>query len=169
MQRHTTKKETIELINALRTEVPGICIRTTLMVGFPGETEDDFNELMDFVREVKFDRMGAFTYCEEEGTYAALNYKDTITDEIKQKRLDQLMLLQEEISTKLCTDKIGKTYKIIIDRIEGEYYIGRTEHDSPEVDCEVLIKQSQNELTIGNFYNVEITDATEYDLYAKLI
>lgn len=169
MQRHTTKQETIQLIQALRREVPGICIRTTLMVGFPGETENDFNELIDFVKEAKFDRMGAFTYCEEEGTYAALNYPDDINEEIKQERLDRLMLLQEQISSELCAKKIGNTYKVIIDRIEGDYYIGRTEHDSPEVDCEVLIHKSEGNIQVGNFYKAEITDATEYDLYAKLL
>ena len=169
MQRHTSKQETIQLIQALRREVPGICIRTTLMVGFPGETENDFNELINFVKEAKFDRMGAFTYCEEEGTYAALNYPDDINEEIKQERLDRLMLLQEQISSELCAKKIGNTYKVIIDRIEGDYYIGRTEHDSPEVDCEVLIHKSEGNIQVGNFYKAEITDATEYDLYAKLL
>jgi ribosomal protein S12 methylthiotransferase len=169
MQRHTSKQETIHLIQALRREVPGICIRTTLMVGFPGETEDDFIELIEFVKEAKFDRMGAFTYCEEEGTYAALNYPDDINEEIKQERLDRLMLLQEQISSELCAKKIGNTYKVIIDRIEGDYYIGRTEHDSPEVDCEVLIHKSEGNIQVGNFYKAEITDATEYDLYAKLL
>jgi ribosomal protein S12 methylthiotransferase len=113
--------------------------------------------------------MGAFTYCEEEGTYAALNYPDDINEEIKQERLDRLMLLQEQISSELCAKKIGNTYKVIIDRIEGDYYIGRTEHDSPEVDCEVLIHKSEGNIQVGNFYKAEITDATEYDLYAKLL
>ncbi len=168
MKRHTTKEETLNLLSALRTEVPGICIRTTLMVGFPGETDEDFAELIDFVRQAKFDRMGAFAYCEEEGTFAAINYEDNVPEETKQKRLDQLMLLQEEISTKLCAEKIGNSYKVIVDRVEGDYYIGRTEHDSPEVDCEVLIHKSEGNLQVSNFYQVEITDATEYDLYAKL-
>ena len=165
MKRHTTKKETLELLAAMRKEVPGITIRTTLMVGFPGETEEDFNELMDFVKEIRFDRMGAFAYSEEESTYAAEHYTDDIPEEVKQERLDRLMSLQESISADLCAEKVGKTYKTIIDRIEGEYYIGRTEHDSPEVDCEVLIPINEYELKIGNFYNVKITNADEYDLY----
>ena len=169
MQRHTTKKETIDLINAMRKEVPGITIRTTLMVGFPGETEEDFNELMEFVKDVRFDRMGAFAYSEEEGTYAAEHYEDNIPQEVKEQRLDQLMTLQEEISAQLCAEKVGKSFKTVIDRVEGEYYIGRTEHDSPEVDCEVLIPVAEHQLEIGHFYNVAITDADEYDLYGTLI
>ena len=169
MKRHTTKKDTIDLLAAMRKEVPGITIRTTLMVGFPGETEEDFEELLEFVKETRFDRMGAFAYSEEEGTYAAEHYEDDVPEEVKQERLDRLMLLQEGISAELCTEKIGKTYKTIIDRIEGEYYIGRTEHDSPEVDCEVLIPNNEYKLGIGNFYNVKITDADEYDLYGSLV
>lgn len=169
MKRHTTKKETIELLAAMRKEVPGITIRTTLMVGFPGETEEDFNELLEFVKETRFDRMGAFAYSEEESTYAAEHYTDDVPEEVKQERLDRLMSLQEGISAELCAEKVGKTYKTIIDRIEGEYYIGRTEHDSPEVDCEVLIPIQDNNLEIGNFYNVKITNADEYDLYGVLI
>ena len=169
MHRNTTKQETLDLIAALRREVPGICIRTTLMVGFPGETEEDFNELMEFTRQVRFDRMGAFAYCEEEGTFAANNYTDDIPEEVKQERLDRLMLLQERISAELCTEKVGKNFKVIIDRREGDYFVGRTEHDSPEVDCEVLIHKNEGELQIGNFYNVTITAAEEYDLYGVLI
>ena len=169
MHRNTTKQETLDLIAALRREVPGICIRTTLMVGFPGETEEDFNELMEFTRQVRFDRMGAFAYCEEEGTFAANNYTDDIPEEVKQERLDRLMLLQERISAELCTEKVGKNFKVIIDRREGDYFVGRTEHDSPEVDCEVLIHKNEGELQIGSFYNVTITAAEEYDLYGVLI
>lgn len=169
MHRNTTKQETLELIAALRQEVPGICIRTTLMVGFPGETEEDFNELMEFTRQVRFDRMGAFAYCEEEGTFAANNYKDDVPEEVKQDRLDRLMLLQEGISAELCAEKVGKNFKVIVDRREGDYFIGRTEHDSPEVDCEVLIHKSEGELQAGHFYNVNITAAEEYDLYGTLI
>ena len=169
MHRHTTKEETLHLIQALRTEVPGITIRTTLMVGFPGETEEDFEELMEFVKETKFDRMGAFAYSEEEGTYAANHYTDDVPQEVKEERLDRLMSLQEEISAELCAKKIGNTYKTIIDRIEGEYYIGRTQHDSPEVDCEVLIPTADNDLKIGEFYNARITGADEYDLYGELV
>ena len=168
MHRNTTKQETLELIAALRREVPGICIRTTLMVGFPGETEEDFNELMEFTRQARFDRMGAFAYCEEEGTFAANNYEDDVPEEVKQDRLDQLMLLQEGISAELCAEKVGNSYKVVIDRKEGDYYIGRTEHDSPEVDCEVLIHQNEGNLQFGNFYNVTITAAEEYDLYGTL-
>ena len=168
MHRNTTKQETLELIAALRREVPGICIRTTLMVGFPGETEEDFNELMESTRQARFDRMGAFAYCEEEGTFAANNYEDDVPEEVKQDRLDRLMLLQEGISAELCAEKVGNSYKVVVDRKEGDYYIGRTEHDSPEVDCEVLIHQNEGDLQFGNFYNVTITAAEEYDLYGTL-
>ena len=168
MHRNTTKQETLDLRTALRREVPGICIRTTLMVGFPGETEEDFNELMEFTRQARFDRMGAFAYCEEEGTFAANNYEDDVPEEVKQERLDRLMLLQEGISAELCAEKVGNSYKVVIDRKEGDYYIGRTEHDSPEVDCEVLIHQNEGDLQFGNFYNVTITAAEEYDLYGTL-
>lgn len=169
MRRHTTKEEILQLLEIMRKEVPDICIRTTLMVGFPGETEQDFEELIDFVRKVRFDRMGAFAYSEEEGTYAELHYKDDVPEETKQKRLDELMEIQETISTELCAEKIGKTLKVIIDRIEGNYYIGRTEFDSPEVDCEVLISTSERELHIGHFYDVTIISAEEYDLYGTIV
>lgn len=167
MQRHTSKKETLELLQAMRREVPGICIRTTLMVGFPGETEADFEELLDFVRTIRFDRMGAFAYSEEEGTYAAKHYADDIPEDVKQERLDRLMTLQEGISAELCAEKVGRTFKTIIDRQEGDYYIGRTEYDSPEVDCEVLIPADE-ELQLGNFYLVTINKAEEYDLYGYI-
>ncbi len=168
MQRHITKEETLDLIALMRREVPGIHLRTTLMVGFPGETEEEFAELVDFVKEVRFERMGAFAYCEEEGTYAAENFSDDVPEEVKEARLDKIMTLQEQISAELGTEKIGKTFdKVIIDREEGDYYIGRTEYDSPEVDCEVLIHKKDGELSIGEFYTVEITDADEYDLYGK--
>lgn len=166
MQRHITKQETIDLLAAMRREVPGIAIRTTLMVGFPGESDADFEELMAFVRDARFDRMGAFAYSEEEGTYAAEHYTDDVPDEVKQNRLDRIMLLQEDIATELSEEKVGKTLRVIIDREEGDYYIGRTEADSPEVDCEVLIAKNANHpLTIGNFYQVEITDYEEFDLF----
>lgn len=164
MRRNTTKAETLELIEAMRREVPGINIRTTLMVGFPGETEADFEELMDFVEKVRFDRMGAFAYSEEEGTFAAEQYEDDVPAEVKEERLDRLMTLQEGISAALCAEKIGKTYKTIIDRIEGEFYIGRTQYDSPDVDCEVLISRD-HKLEIGQFYDIKVTDADEYDVY----
>lgn len=168
MLRPVTKEETYALVEKIRREVPGICLRTTMMVGFPGETDKDFDELMEFVRWARFDRLGAFAYSEEEGTYAALNYKDRISKKKKQERLDTLMAVQQRISTNLNYDKVGNTYKVIIDRIEGDYHIGRTEYDSPEVDTEVLIAVAEGELSIGSFYNVEITDATEFDLMGRL-
>ena len=169
MQRHTTRQETLDLIATMRREVPDICLRTTLMVGFPGETDAEFDELMDFVREVRFDRMGAFAYSEEEGTYAATHYTDDVPEEVKSQRLDRLMALQEIIMAEKEAEEVGKTYKTIIDRVEGEYYIGRTEKNSPEVDCEVLIPTVDGPLTIGNFYQVRITDADEVDLYGEVV
>ena len=169
MRRHITKEETYRLIERLRKEVPGIHLRTTLMVGFPGETEDDFNELKDFVRTVRFDRMGAFAYSEEEGTYAAEQYEDNVSPEIKQQRLDELMDIQEGISAELGAEKIGKVLKVIIDRIEGDYYVGRTEYDSPEVDPEVLLPCKEKKLEIGNFYDARITSSDDYDLYATVM
>ncbi len=165
MRRHITKAQTYELIRRFREEVPGIHLRTTLMVGHPGETEDDFNELLDFVREAQFDRMGAFAYSEEEGTYSAIHYKDDITEETKQARLDKLMAVQQRISAGLAARKVGTTLKVMIDRVEGDYYIGRTEYDSPEVDPEVLIPVSDGELRIGEFCLVDITDSDDFDLY----
>ena len=165
MQRHITKEETIDLIAAMRREVPGITIRTTLMVGFPGETEEDFNELLDFVRQARFDRMGAFAYSEEEGTYA-----DDVPEDIKDERLDQLMTIQEGIAAELSEEKVGQTFRVIIDRREGDYFIGRTEHDSPEVDCEVLINANEQQLlTIGSFYNVRINDFEGFDLFGEVV
>lgn len=169
MQRHVSKEDTYRLIEQFRKEVPGIHLRTTLMVGHPGETEEDFEELKDFVRKTRFDRMGAFTYSEEEGTYAAKHYEDSIPQEIKQARLDELMDIQQGISAELSAAKIAKQFKVIIDRIEGDYYIGRTEFDSPEVDPEVLIKHTDSPLVIGNFYQIEVTDADEFDIYGKVI
>ena len=164
MKRHVSKVETIELLKKIRKEVPGIHLRTTLMVGFPGETEEDFQELLDFVREMKFERMGAFTYSEEDGTYGAAHYNDDISPEVKQQRLDQLMALQQEIATEVEAKKVGETLLTIIDRKEGEYYVGRTEFCSPEVDPEVLIS-TDKKLKVGNFYEVEITNSDEFDLY----
>lgn len=169
MRRYVNKEDTYQLIEKLRREVPGIHIRTTLMVGFPGEGEDEFEELKAFVRWAKFERMGAFAYCEEEGTYAAKHFKDEIPEEVKQSRLSELMELQQEISAEVQAQKIGQKMKIIIDRQEGEYYVGRTEFDSPEVDPEVLIPISDGTLRRGSFYTVEITDADDFDLYAKRI
>ncbi len=169
MRRRINKEETYELIEKLRREVPGIYLRTTLMVGFPGETDADFKELVDFVKKVRFERMGAFAYSEEDGTYAALHYIDDIPNETKQQRLNTLMAIQEDISAELNESKIGKTFKVIIDRIEGNYYVGRTEYDSPEVDPEVLIPCENKELIIGNFYQVEIQSTDDFDLYGLVI
>ena len=168
MHRHVTKKETMELIQAIREKVPGIHIRTTLLVGFPGETEEDFQELMEFVKWAKFERMGAFAYSEEEGTYSAKHYEDDVPEEVKQSRLDQLMALQQDISAEVEAEKVGKVLKVIIDRKEGDYYIGRTEFCSPEVDPEVLIPATKR-LRVGNFYDVKITSSEEFDLYGELI
>lgn len=168
MRRHITSDETYRLIERLRSEVPGIHLRTTLMVGFPGETEDDFARLKQFVRDVRFERMGAFAYSEEDGTYAAEHYEDNVPQEVKQARLDELMSIQQEISAEKAAEKVGKAYKVIIDRKEGEYYVGRTEYDSPEVDPEVLIKAGTRQLTIGDFYEVKMSDADDFDLYGEV-
>lgn len=165
MLRHVDKRQTLDLIRTIREKVPGIHLRTTLMTGFPGEDEQAFEELKDFVREAKFERMGAFAYCEEEGTYAAKNYEDEIPQEVKEARLDELMAIQENVALKSNQSKIGKTLKVIIDKEDTDYYIGRTEFDSPEVDPEVLIKKDRP-LTIGEFYQAEITDALPYELIA---
>ena len=161
--------ETYKLIEQFREEVPGIHLRTTLMVGHPGETEADFEELKEFVRKVRFDRMGAFAYSEEEGTYAAAEYEDSIPQEVKQARLDELMSIQQGISGELSAEKVGRQMKVIIDRLEGEYYIGRTEFDSPEVDPEVLIERGDRALHIGNFYHVEIVNSDDFDLFGRII
>ena len=169
MRRHVNKSETYDLIEKFRREVPGIHLRTTLMVGFPGETEEDFAELKEFVQKARFDRMGAFAYSEEEGTYAAETYEDSIPQEVKQARLDELMAIQQGISAELSNAKIGQEYKVIIDRKEGEYYIGRTQFDSPEVDPEVLIKAEGKRLFSGRFYQVRITNADDFDLFGEII
>lgn len=169
MRRHVTKEETYRLIEQFRKEVPGIHLRTTLMVGHPGETEADFEELKEFVRQVRFDRMGAFAYSEEEGTYAASQYEDEIPQKVKETRLDELMAIQQEISSSLSAAKIGQQMKVIIDRQEGDYYIGRTEFDSPEVDPEVLIEQDGQSLQIGEFYLVEIIDSDDFDLFGRIV
>ena len=169
MQRHVTKAETYELIERLRREVPGIHIRTTLMVGFPGETDEDFEELKAFVKWARFERMGAFAYSEEEGTPSERDYEDDVPEEIKQRRLDGLMRIQQNISAELEAEKVGTTQRIIVDRKEGAYYVGRTEYCSPEVDPEVLIPASERDLTIGEFYDVVVTDSEEFDLYGSTI
>ena len=167
MHRHVNKQQTIDFIKRLRREVPGMHIRTTLMVGFPGETDDDFEQLMEFVKEARFERMGAFAYSHEEGTYAGEHYEDDVPEEVKQERLDRLMDLQQQISAEIEAEKVGKVMQVIIDRKEGEYFIGRTEFCSPEVDPEVLIL-SEDELEIGEFYDVRITGSEEFDLYAEI-
>ena len=164
MQRHVTKAETYDLITKMRKEVPGIHLRTTLMVGFPGETDEDFQELIEFTKWARFERMGAFAYSEEDGTYSAEHYKDDVPAEVKQQRLDRLMRLQQHISAEIEAAKIGQILKVIIDRKEGDWYVGRSEFCSPEVDPEVLIPASE-QLTIGEFYDVKVTDAEEFDLY----
>lgn len=169
MHRHVSKQETIDLLKTIRERVPGIHIRTTLMVGFPGETQEDFHELLEFVRTQRFERMGAFAYSEEEGTYSANNYEDDVPAEVKQRRLDELMILQQEISADVEAEKVGKILKVIIDRKEGDYYIGRTEFCSPEVDPEVLIKAGEKRLRVGCFYNVKITQSEEFDLYGEVV
>lgn len=167
MRRNVTKEQTLDFVKSIREKVPGIHIRTTLMVGFPGETEEDFKELMDFVRWSRFERMGAFAYSHEEGTYGAKHYKDDVPEDVKQCRLNKLMALQQDISAEIEAEKVGKTLKVIIDRKEGDYYVGRSEFCSPDVDPEVLIKAGKR-LRVGNFYNVLITDSDEFDLYGEV-
>lgn len=168
MRRNIGKEETIELLQAIRREVPGIYLRTTLMVGFPGETDEEFNELVQFVKDMKFERMGAFAYSEEEGTYAAEHYADDIDDETKQARLGLLMRVQQRVAEEVGAASIGKTMQVVVDREEGNYYIGRTQYDSPEVDPEVLLLKEENDVEIGQYYMVEITSADEFDLYGKV-
>ena len=167
MRRHITRRETLDLLERLRREVPGIHIRTTLMVGFPGEGEQEFEELMDFVREARFERMGAFAYSEEGGTWAAQNLNDDIPQEVKQERLQQLMELQEDISLEIQEQKVGQTLRVMVDREEDDYYIGRTEWDSPEVDPEVLITKDKP-LVIGEFVPVHITQALPFELIGRI-
>ena len=164
MQRHITKQETYDLIETMRREVPGICLRNTLMVGFPGETDEDFRELLDFVRWARFERMGAFAYSEEEGTPSAKLYEDDVPEEVKQQRLDRLMRLQQNIAAEMEAEKVGQVMRVIIDRQEGDFFVGRTEYCSPEIDPEVLIAASE-QLTVGQFYDVKMTDSEEFDLY----
>ena len=169
MLRHVTCKETEELLARIRKEVPGIHLRTTLMVGFPGETEEDFQFLVDFVKRQRFERMGAFAYSEEDGTYSARHYEDDVPADVKQSRLDALMAVQEEITTEIQEEKVGKVLKVVIDREEGDYYVGRTEYDSPEVDLEVLIAVDSCEMKVGKFYNVKIKSASVYELIGELV
>lgn len=169
MRRHIDMESTYRLIERLRSEVPGIHLRTTLMVGFPGESDKEFEELKQFVKWARFERMGAFAYSEEDGTYAAKHFKDDVPDEVKQSRLSKLMALQQEISADVQNQKIGQVLSVIIDRKEGDYYVGRTQYDSPEVDPEVLIPISDGNLRIGCFYDMEIVDSDDFDLYAKRV
>lgn len=168
MRRNVSSKETIELIRRIRDEVPGIHLRTTLLTGFPGESEADFEALMNFVKTMRFERMGAFPYSEEEGTYSALHYDDDIPFEVKQARVDQLMEIQQQISEELNRAKIGSVLRVIIDREEGDCYVGRTEFDSPEVDPEVLISKHKI-LNIGEFYEVKIVDAEAFELMGEVL
>lgn len=169
MHRHVTKRETIDLIKEIRRRVPGIALRTTLMVGFPGETDADFEELVEFVKWARFERMGAFAYSEEEGTYSATHYEDDVPGDEKQRRLDELMAVQQGISEEIESEFVGQVMQVIIDRKEGNYYIGRTQYSSPEVDPEVLIPVSDGRLRVGAFYNVQITDSDEFDLMGKRV
>ena len=169
MKRRHTKAEALALIEKLRRAIPDIALRTTLLVGYPGETEEDFQELMEFVRDTKFDRLGVFPYSEEEGTYSASRLKDDVPEEVKHDRVDRIMSLQERISLENNARRIGSRMRVIVDRKEGDFYIGRSEYDSPEVDQEILIPVSDHRLYRGRFYNVRITGADEYDLYAELV
>lgn len=168
MRRHITREEQDALIRRIREEVPGICLRTTLLVGHPGETEEDFEQLKAWVKEMRFDRMGAFAYSNEEGTYAYKHYQDDIPDSVKNARVEEIMAIQQEVSATLMAQIVGSTERVLIDREEGDYYIGRTQYDSPEVDCEVLIKKGEKQIHVGEFYNATITKAEEFDLYAEI-
>lgn len=170
MRRHITRTEQDALLKKIRERVPGICIRTTLLVGHPGETEADFEEMKTWVREMRFERMGCFAYSDEEGTYANKHYQDDVPQEVKDARVEELMAIQQEISGELMAQKTGTIQRVIIDRKDGDYWIGRTQYDSPEVDCEVLITVSGKQLpVIGDFYDVKITKAEEFDLYGEII
>ncbi|MBR1481157.1 MAG: 30S ribosomal protein S12 methylthiotransferase RimO [Paludibacteraceae bacterium] len=173
MRRHITRAEQDELLARIRREVPGICLRTTLLVGHPGETPEDFEELKQWVRTQRFDRLGAFAYSDEEGTYANRHYNDDVPEEVKQQRLSDIMAIQQDIAAELSAAKVGTVQRVIIDRHEGDYYIGRTQYDSPEVDCEVLIPATDdntntNPIKTGRFYNVRIIRADEFDLYGTI-
>ena len=169
MKRRHTKAEAVELVNKLRKAIPDIALRTTLLVGYPGESDEDFAELMEFVKTTKFDRLGVFPYSEEEGTYSATRLKDDVADEVKQERVDRIMRLQERVSLENNAKRIGQTMRVIIDRREGDFYIGRSEYDSPEVDQEIIIDSGAKRLYRGRFYDVQITDCEDYDLFASLV
>jgi len=168
MKRGHTKDEGLKLIQKIRSKIPDIAIRTTMLVGHPGEDEIAFNELYDAVKEIRFDRLGVFTYSHEEGTYSFKKYDDSIPSEIKRERADKLMRLQQRISLEYNEDRIGSIHKVLIDKHEGEYFVGRTQYDSPEIDNEVLIKDSEKKVRIGSFFDIKITDASEFDLYGSL-
>lgn len=175
MRRHITRAEQDRLLDTIREKVPGVCLRTTLLVGHPGETEEDFRELCDWVEKQQFDRLGAFAYSEEDGTYAARHYKDDVPEDVKQERVAEIMRIQQGISAKKMAEKVGTVVRVLTDRVEGDYIIGRTESDSPEVDCEVLINNPtptratrEGEMRIGAFYDVKIERAEEFDLYGTL-
>jgi ribosomal protein S12 methylthiotransferase len=168
MRRGITREKTEALIEKMRETVPGIAIRTTLISGYPGETEEDFQEMYDWVKRSRFDRLGIFTYSHEENTHA-YNAEDDVPEEVKRERADKIMELQSGISYELNQEKIGKTYKVLFDKVEGDYFIGRTEFDSPEVDNEVLVKKENTYIRLGDFTNVKITNADHYDLYGEVI
>ena len=168
MRRHVAGEETRALVRRIKDEVPGVALRTTMMTGYPGETEEDFCQLKDFISEVRFDKLGVFTYSHEEGTYAWRKFNDDVPEEVKQARADELMALQQEISAGLLQEKTGQELKVIIDRKEGEFYIGRSEYDSPEVDGEVFVT-SEKDLDPGSFQIVRITKADDYDLYGEIV
>lgn len=169
MKRHVTKEQTYALMNKIREEVPGIHLRTTMLVGFPGETDEDFEELKQFVKEMRFERLGAFPYSPEEDTYSYKHFEDDVEDEVKQDRMSELMAIQERVAAELSQEKVGRTMRVVVDREEGDWYVGRTEFDTPEVDPEVLIRKGDSPLEIGHFYTVKITDAQVFDLYAEVV
>lgn len=169
MLRRHTKAEAMELIRKLRTAIPDLALRTTLLVGYPNETEADFEELCDFVREVRFERLGVFAYSEEEGTYSATKLTDNVPDEVKQERVERIMQIQQQIAASLNAERVGRTERVIIDSRQGDYYIGRSQYDSPEVDQEILIAANCKRLYRGRFYDVTITASEDYDLYAELL
>ena len=169
MLRRHTKAEAMELIRKLRTAIPDLALRTTLLVGYPDETEADFEELCDFVREVRFERLGVFAYSEEEGTYSATKLTDNVPEEVKQQRVERIMQLQQQIAAELNAERVGRIERVVIDQRQGDYYVGRSQYDSPEVDQEILIAADGKRLLKGRFYNVKITDAADYDLYGEVI
>jgi ribosomal protein S12 methylthiotransferase len=168
MRRGTTRQKTEELIHKMRERVPNIAIRTTLIAGHPGETEEDFAEMADFVKRMRFERLGIFTYSHEENTHS-YSYEDDVPEEVKEERAEAIMAIQQEISVELNAEKVGKTFKVLFDRKEGEYFVGRTEYDSPEVDNEVLVNAKDTFVRLGDFAQVKITDSTDFDLYGEIV